>query len=200
MHRGSFNWRPLAGVTLCSTHAPITLYVTSATATVALYILDLAGTEAYSPASDPEVYVEGNSVKGIVRYDAETVVESFILTRILHEYPAICGLTIRGQRVILDAGLARIYGVQTKRLNEQVRRCADRFPSDFAFLLTPQEVAVLMSQCATSSLQDYGNQQDGATGRKLRPVQNATLAIFPALSPNTERSRPKMSGDSGDLE
>lgn len=42
-------------------------------------------------------------------------------------------LTVHGQKVILDCDLARIYGVSTKRLNEQVRRNADRFPSDFAF-------------------------------------------------------------------
>lgn len=60
-------------------------------------------------------------------------------------------LTVRGQKVTLDADLARIYGVPTKRLNEQVRRNADRFPLDFAFVLTDQEVANLRSQFATSS-------------------------------------------------
>jgi len=60
-------------------------------------------------------------------------------------------VTIRGKRVILDADLARIYGVPTRRLNEQVRRNADRFPSDFAFVLTEQEVTNLKSQIATSS-------------------------------------------------
>ena len=60
-------------------------------------------------------------------------------------------LTVRGQKVILDADLARIYGVPTRRLNEQVRRNADRFPLDFAFVLTDQEVTNLKSQIATSS-------------------------------------------------
>jgi hypothetical protein len=46
---------------------------------------------------------------------------------------------IRGQRVILDADLARIYGIPTKRLNEQVRRNADRFPPDFLMQLTLEE-------------------------------------------------------------
>jgi flagellar biogenesis protein FliO len=45
-------------------------------------------------------------------------------------------VTVRGKRVMLDAELARIYGVPTKRLNEQVRRNPDRFPPDFAFVLT----------------------------------------------------------------
>jgi hypothetical protein len=59
---------------------------------------------------------------------------------------------VRGKRVILDADLARIYGVTTKRLNEQVRRNADRFPSDFMIQLTPsetKEVQALRSQFAT---------------------------------------------------
>ena len=60
---------------------------------------------------------------------------------------------IRGQKVMLDSDLAEIYGVTTKRLNEQVGRNADRFPLDFAFQLTPQEVANLRSQIATSSLE-----------------------------------------------
>ena len=47
--------------------------------------------------------------------------------------------TIRGQKVILDFDLARIYGVPTRRLNEQVRRNAKRFPSDFMFKLTAAE-------------------------------------------------------------
>ena len=51
-------------------------------------------------------------------------------------------LTVRGQRVILlDTDLAFIYGVPTRRLNEQVRRNAERFPEDFMFQLSKQEVA-----------------------------------------------------------
>ena len=57
--------------------------------------------------------------------------------------------TIRGQKVILDSDLARIYGVTTKRLNEQVRRNAKRFPSDFLFQLTAEEADSLRSQIAT---------------------------------------------------
>ena len=58
---------------------------------------------------------------------------------------------LRGQRVMLDADLAALYGVTTKRLNEQVRRNLERFPSDFMFQLKNQEVAILRSQFATSS-------------------------------------------------
>ncbi len=58
--------------------------------------------------------------------------------------------TIRGQRVILDTDLARVYGVTTKRLNEAVRRNIDRFPRDFAFQLGPQEYEIMRSQIVTA--------------------------------------------------
>jgi hypothetical protein len=60
-------------------------------------------------------------------------------------------LVIRGHEVILDADLADFYGVETRRLNEQVRRNIDRFPEDFAFQLTAPEFDNLKSQFATSS-------------------------------------------------
>jgi hypothetical protein len=60
-------------------------------------------------------------------------------------------LVVRGQRVLLDSDLANLYGVLTKALNQAVRRNPERFPSDFAFLLTQQEFAILRSQFVTSS-------------------------------------------------
>lgn len=60
-------------------------------------------------------------------------------------------LSIRGQRVMLDADLARIYGVSTKHLNQQFRRNHGRFPEGFAFELTREEVAQMRSQFVTSS-------------------------------------------------
>ena len=59
-------------------------------------------------------------------------------------------LLVRGRRVILDADLAELYGVPTKRLNEQVKREAQRFPEDFAFHLAEEDVEILRSQFATS--------------------------------------------------
>jgi hypothetical protein len=59
-------------------------------------------------------------------------------------------LVLRGRRVLLDADLAALYGVPTKRLNEQVRRNASRFPSDFMFQLTEDEHQALRSHFATS--------------------------------------------------
>jgi hypothetical protein len=58
---------------------------------------------------------------------------------------------IRGQRVMLDSDLAKIYGVTTKRLNEQFKRNRKRFPDDFAFSLTNQELTQMRSQIATGS-------------------------------------------------
>lgn len=68
---------------------------------------------------------------------------------------------IRGQRVMLDADLAKLYGVTTRRLNEQVARNRDRFPEDFAYQLTQQEFMNLMSQHAIS--------RSGHGGRRKLP-------------------------------
>ena len=54
---------------------------------------------------------------------------------------------IRGLRVMVDVDLASLYGVETKRLNEQVKRNRERFPSDFLFQLTPQEKAEVVANC-----------------------------------------------------
>lgn len=59
---------------------------------------------------------------------------------------------VRGKQVMIDSDLARLYGVETRRLNEQVKRNIDRFPEDFMFQLTKEEIGNLMSQFAISSL------------------------------------------------
>jgi len=58
---------------------------------------------------------------------------------------------VRGQRAMLDSDLARLYEVPTKVFNQTIQRNADRFPADFAFQLTREEVANLKSQIVTSS-------------------------------------------------
>jgi hypothetical protein len=68
---------------------------------------------------------------------------------------------IRGQKVMLDSDLAEIYGMPTHRLNERVQRNLGRFPSDFAFQLTRQEFAALISQIAIS--------KKGRGGRRKLP-------------------------------
>jgi hypothetical protein len=56
-------------------------------------------------------------------------------------------IVIRGQRVMLDCDLAQLYGVSTKRLNEQVKRNRERFPAHFMFQLTPAEKAEVVANC-----------------------------------------------------
>ncbi len=56
-------------------------------------------------------------------------------------------LLIRGEKVMLDADLAALYGVTTKRLNEQVKRNRERFPNDFMFQLTEEEKAEVVANC-----------------------------------------------------
>ncbi len=70
---------------------------------------------------------------------------------------------IRGQKVMLDADLAELYGVTTKRLNEQVKRNIDRFPGDFMFQLATREHDSLRSQFATSK------ERPGRGGRRYLP-------------------------------
>jgi hypothetical protein len=65
-------------------------------------------------------------------------------------------LILRGVRVILDSELAELYGVQVKRLNEQVKRNARRFPRDFVFQLSFNELENLRSQFATSRFRHGG--------------------------------------------
>jgi hypothetical protein len=71
---------------------------------------------------------------------------------------------VRGQNVLLDADLAVLYGVSTKRLNEAVRRNLRRFPDDFMFQMTREESLVLRSQIATLKKKGSGR------GRKYWPL------------------------------
>jgi len=87
---------------------------------------------------------------------------------------------IRGYKVMLDSDLARLYGVETKRLKEQVRRNIDRFPGDFMFVLNNDEVNNLRSQIATSSWggSRYGNMAFTEQGvAMLSSVLNSKRAI-----------------------
>ena len=68
-------------------------------------------------------------------------------------------LVIRGQQVMLDRDLAELYGVETKVLNQAVKRNIDRFPERFMFQLTNEEFNVLRSQIVTSKLETRGGRQ-----------------------------------------
>lgn len=77
-------------------------------------------------------------------------------------------LIIRGQKVMLDADLAELYGVTTKRLNEQVKRNYERFPEDFMFQLTAEETENLRSHFGTSNLRSQ-NATSSHGGRRYDP-------------------------------
>ena len=93
-------------------------------------------------------------------------------------------LVLRGQRVLMDSDLAAMYGVSTRRFNEQVRRNESRFPADFGFVLTVQELANLKSQIATSSF------MSGTHGgkRKLPRVFTEHGALMAATLLNSPRA------------
>jgi hypothetical protein len=74
---------------------------------------------------------------------------------------------IRGQKVMLDRDLAQLYGVETKALNQAVKRNQDRFPDDFMFQLTAQEAKLLRCQNGTSNLESQsGTSKPGRGGRR----------------------------------
>ncbi len=102
-------------------------------------------------------------------------------TTILAERIEKAILLLRGEKVMLDADLADLYGVSTKRLNEQVKRNRHRFPEDFMFQLNQTESEVLRSQFATS--------KTGRGGRRYFPFAFTEHgAIMLAAVLNTTRA------------
>jgi len=90
-------------------------------------------------------------------------------------------LVLRGQRVILDEDLAELHGVEVRHLNQQVKRNAKRFPVEFQFQASSQEVKILRSQNVISS--------EGHGGRRYRPnVFTEHGAIMAATVLNSERA------------
>ena len=99
-------------------------------------------------------------------------------------------LVIRNQRVILDADLARLYGVTTKAFNQAVKRNADRFPEDFAFQLTAQEVAQLRSHAATSSMELIDTQPEGQNRSQIATSSNRSQFVTGSQKHRDPRLRP----------
>lgn len=94
---------------------------------------------------------------------------------------ALAIIVLRGQKVILDADLAWLYGTTTKRLNQQVKRNPDRFPADFMFQLSAEELESLRSQNVTSKI--------GRGGRRYLPfafTEHGALMVACVL--NTPRA------------
>ena len=95
-------------------------------------------------------------------------------------------VALRGQKVLIDADLAAIYGVPTKRLNEQVKRNARRFPEDFAFQLTLEEKAEVVANCdhlrrlKFSPVLPYAFTENGAimAANVLNSPQAVRMSVF----------------------
>ena len=83
-------------------------------------------------------------------------------------------LVIRGQRVMLDSDLAKLYGVSTKALNQAVKRNTDRFPKDFMFRLTQQEKSEVVTNC------DHLSKLKFSRALSLQPSQSPPLLLPPA--------------------
>lgn len=92
---------------------------------------------------------------------------------------------IRDQKVMLDFDLANLYEVETKRINEQVKRNIERFPPDFMFRLTVKEWNFIRSQNATASSQTIGSQP----GTDLRSQIATTSSEIPLKSQNATLKR-----------
>ena len=93
---------------------------------------------------------------------------------------------IRGQRVMLDYDLAALYGVEVKRLNEQVKRNIERFPEDFMFQLTKGEWEILKCQIGTSSdlksqivtANSADNQEDNKLRSQIATTKQASMKRY----------------------
>jgi ORF6N domain len=101
------------------------------------------------------------------------------IDRLIHE--------IRGERVMLDSDLASLYGVQTKSLNRAVKRNLDRFPVDFMFQLTVQELQALRFQSGTSNSRSPSGNSKTRGGRRYRPYAFSEQGV--AMLSSVLRSR-----------
>jgi hypothetical protein len=101
-------------------------------------------------------------------------------------------LTLRGKRLLLDSDLARLYGVPTKVFNQAITRNVARFPGDFLFQITREELANLKSQFVTSSSETKARQQligsEHGGRRKLPWVFTEHGAIMAAMLLRSERA------------
>ena len=85
--------------------------------------------------------------------------------------------TLRGKQIMLDEDLAELYRVETRVLNQAVKRNSERFPDDFMFQLSEKEYENLISQFVTSSLEEHG-------GRRKMPyafTENGVYMLFAVL-------------------
>jgi hypothetical protein len=103
--------------------------------------------------------------------------------------PNIRILTIRNQKVVLDSDLAAVYGVTTKRLNEQFRRNRKRFPEDFAFQLTVHEFESLRSQIA--ALDEDASKSAGSKRSQIATRSSSSSAMWSQFATTSPKRRRK---------
>ena len=97
-------------------------------------------------------------------------------------------LTIRGQQVMIDRDLAELYGVETKRLNEQVKRNIERFPENFMFQLTREETEKYSSKSQFATLNDEFSRSQFVT-LKLNSPDNSSKSQIVTLNDEFSRSQ-----------
>ena len=97
-------------------------------------------------------------------------------------------LTIRGKQVMLDRDLACLYGVETRRLNEQVRRNIERFPEDFMFQLSKEEFESLRSQSATLNGEDTNLKSQIAISSGAINNMSSQIAITSAANMSSQNA------------
>lgn len=100
-------------------------------------------------------------------------------------------IVMRNQRVILDADLARLYGVTTKALNQAVKRNVSRFPHDFAFLLTAAEAMHLRSRYAASNPQASDSNNDDLNRSQMVAGSNRSRSVTGTQKHRDPRFRPR---------
>ncbi|WP_296849903.1 ORF6N domain-containing protein [Treponema sp.] len=101
-------------------------------------------------------------------------------------------VSVRGENVILDADVADLYGVETRRINEAIKNNPDKFPADYMFILTSEEVSILRSKISTANLSSksrylpHAFTEKGlymlATILKSKAAINTTFAIIETFS------------------
>ena len=105
-------------------------------------------------------------------------------------------LTIRGRKVLIDADLADIYGVETRTLNQAVKRNAERFPEDFVFRLNTDEKSEVITNCDHLAHLKFAKSLPSAFTEHgaimAATVLNSPPAVQPLLQPQSDPPQPRI--------
>jgi hypothetical protein len=112
--------------------------------------------------------------------------------------PKLRILTLRDQRVLLDSDLVRLYGVETRALNQAVKRNAGRFPEEFVFQLTRKEILSISQTVTSSRSGEYAAlksqiviSKPGRGGRRYNPYAFTEHGVLQAANVLNSRARSK---------